>query len=49
MTNPINYLDYRGLTRYDEKIKTHIHNEDIKRVPVEDYLTFADIDEICSH
>jgi hypothetical protein len=44
----VQYLDYRGLTRYDEKIKTHIHNEDIKRVLIEDRITEQDIDDIVS-
>lgn len=42
------YLDYNGLVQYDGKIKRHIHNEDIKRVDVDDVITFDEIDEIVS-
>ena len=42
------YLDYDGLARYDGKIKRHIHNEDVKRVDVDDVISFDEIDEIVS-
>ena len=41
----VEFLDYNGLQRYTSKMEKHIHNEDLKRVDVDDCITFDEIDD----